>query len=1550
MLGRFFNGKKEEPKASRPPHAVGASTSAARPGPPEEPNGGGGFFNLPPPVAVSSTQGVSYNHSPAKAQSIGHAPQPPIAYGGASNLGFQRPTATSGPPSAAPSLFGGMSLKQSTVEPPPPVSNEVKPPSLFGGLELGGSSAVTSVASSGSTNPSPMSLSALNIPQSTSIPPTLAPEPVVKRPSRTSSGFNYLDVAPPESSAVAPPTAPPVVVPSGVKKKKKPTFRPGFGRQLSEESVAALQRGDLKDADVVADETVRDSSEGVATVPLAKSTSIESRPASGGSSILKGLKVHVPDSSDSKSTRTATAASGSEDLNSLLANMTIRSFSSNTTTTIPSLVKVASQRSSPRSNSVVATTSSPRRKASPRSSLPPSFASSPPPTTPEERLAALIRDFDIAAGSFRASMGQLKGEESHIMERKLILTKQIAQFNLDLHEVEAQQIQSAEDEDFEKADALNATIEKIRHCLMLSQSDLRKCEQDVTNVAKQKEKLVLQHVRSAKSTLNAVTKFEEERTTAYTDLAQEAKSFKQTERRRFAFEQQRVATELHHVTVNMDHLDGEKAEIEASIASQCSDEYQTRTRLLEEKSTVEAEIAELEAKLAACRAQVVEIDAGIAVADEGIQVVRNKFSRQLKRLAEREKSILKTRKEIEADEQAMHRQEAEFEAKKADFSARLKELATQVLAAQTELRVANIVCRVAEDQNTRRQQKEDRLKKNETQLFSVRDEVQEAEKDWKLLKNQQRDLEKKRDGFRTVIMTAGTTLPQLEAEKKQAAADRNFKEAARLSKEIKQLEKDRSSADEQIEVIGMEIKDLDDRIAAREEDFNAKKSAYNEVEKTLELETLNALYETHHDLRVVMRQLTKYESPKLNGAVDFRTVALALVQSEYDSIVADIEVLEDKYELEPYVKELAPEVPEKPLAMLEEDESEDGDEVAASGAEESNHVNQQVKELTASAPAASPTLATSTSETKAVVELTPEALAAKIASVEHEIEKATEEEDYELAAQLDEELETWKQRLAKVQEEVAKGPSEADLRAELEALQHAIESLANQIEHATEEEEYEIAAHLDEELIAAQTRKTEIQLLLAQNESAVPMEVGQFEDDEEDVQESIADAHANEEEEEQGDKENDASPRKDDDEENEEDDEVDGADYEEEEPTQVSLFAGLEPKSTSSEQPAAEASVPATSSLFGGLSLACHAKQDEDDDDEEEEDEQKEEPKPVSLFAGLEPKSAGNNEQPPVEGVPATTSLFGGLSLAPLATVIKDATDHAESTEEEPKPMSLFAGLEPKPVPSSGHDVSTVEGAPVGSSSLFGGLSLNTTATVAKDEGDDEEDEEEDDNDEEESHKVIIHEPLQGNHEEDFVEEDNREGDVEVKPDEFVQVSSSSLFGGLSLASTEVSAPLSAVNDSSIASTSTGSLFGGLSLSDSVVSTTEDSAPAPSSGGSLFGGLSLQPQPIVPVDASIEGPRSPKVLSPTSALSGGLSFSGSAVVTSGEPLSASNSDSIFGGLAVSNTPSLDSAASSHQEEVRGDGSVVNGGHVASTTAATASQAIDDEKDDDDHED
>ncbi|RQM28452.1 hypothetical protein B5M09_007662 [Aphanomyces astaci] len=1410
MLGRFFT-KKDEPKSSRPPHAVGPPQP--RPVATEDSSGGGGFFNLPPPASGNPTSSlhqpggftnpnnVSYNHSPAKVPTLGGGSQPPPPASGGLNPNnpYQRPHT-----SAPPSLFGGMSVKSSSNDPPvaipgaiQPVHPDAKPLSLFGGLELGGSAAATSSAAVNNTpssNPSPLSLSALNLPTATPIPTADAP---VKRSQRGSSGFNYLDVAPPDASTTS--AAPTAVSLSStavpvVKKKKKPTFRPGFGRQLSDESAAALQRGDLKDEDIVQD--VPSTSPPITpTPPSTKSTS-----SSSSSSILGGLKLHTPATDKPiptlgrKGSSTLSAALPAEDLSSLLANMTIRNFATNTATTIPSLVKAHSQRAS----------MSPRGSpSSPRASLP-SFAlhassssaantsspALPPSTSAEDRVAALARDFDVAATSFRNGLAQLKGEASHIVERRTMLAKQIAQFNLDLHEVEASQVQAAEDEDFERADALNATIEKLRHCLMLSQSDLRKCEQDSVGVTKQTEKLVLQHVRSAKGTWNNLSKLDDERTAALATLKAQAKAFKTTERRRFAFEKQRVATELHHVTVNMDHLDSEKAEIEAAIASQCTDEYAAREHLVTEQAAVAADIAALEAKLAACRAHMAELDAGLAKADEGIQLVRQKFSRQLKRLVEREKSILKTRKEVEADEAAMHRAQEGFEAAKADFAGQLAALAGQAASVRRDLRVAAIVVRVAEEQNSTRQAKEDRVKRMESQLASLRDQVQEAEKQWALVKHQHADLSAKLTGFRTLIMTAGTTLPLLEADKKQAAADRNFKEAARLSKDIKQLEKDRAGADEQIEVLGMEIHDVDALIVDKEAAFTAATAAFQGAEKELELEALQGLYDVHHDLRVVLRQLTsedpsraKTDAAEVVAPSLLRPIALALVQSEFDHVVAEIEVLEDKYLLEPYVKPLEP-----------PDEVDDASGLVTTGWSDSDDDDMEDdKEGPGPSAESAPPKAARLVDVgagrsgSAAVHMTPAALAAKIADVEGQIQVATDEEDYELAAQLDEQLETWVARLAALEAEQAQAPSEVDLRAELEELQHAIEALAGQIEHATDEEEYEIAAHLDEDLVAAQTRKTEIQLQLAAME-------GPVDDDDDGSTHHVLHDDAS-----------DGDHEKEDEEDLEEQGPADEASPSEGRGLGGSLFEGLaEPA------PAALAPTSTTSSsLFGGLSVAETAAvaaavalpEQEDDVVEQVEDE-------VQVDEGPEEVAANAADEDEEATLPVKEESDDDA---------KDGSDdeYDEGVLVDDEPVEEMEG-DIEVDDEDGHDGAAVEGPSVPTaaaadsavevdvspptSSLFGGLSLGTPVVVDSDQD----------------------EPSSG------------------AP---TTTSTASLFGGLSLQPT---APVSFVTlDNALegprSPTAFGSLFGGLSFSAPPPSSS-DSVPAAIAVGassSLFGGLSL---------------------------------------------------------------------------------------------------------------
>jgi hypothetical protein len=288
MLKSFF--KKDEPtKTSRPPTAVNHSQAH----PQGEESGGGGFFNLPPPVAKGSNPSQaysnpniapSYNHSPSMAQGqpIFHqgSQQPQAAYPPGLNPStpYQQQQRTQQP---APSLFGGMSVKTIVTEQTPTIAQEGKPKSLFGGLELGGSIAAGNHEL-----------------------PVQAPPPGKKKAGgqRSSQTFNYLDVAKQQTSSGVNDPAPAVTSPSSARrrsnptsviskppnsgpiKKKKPTFRPGFGRQYSEETIAALQNGDIRESDLHG--APQNASEAPEVAAPAKS-------ARSSSSVLSGLTVHT---------------------------------------------------------------------------------------------------------------------------------------------------------------------------------------------------------------------------------------------------------------------------------------------------------------------------------------------------------------------------------------------------------------------------------------------------------------------------------------------------------------------------------------------------------------------------------------------------------------------------------------------------------------------------------------------------------------------------------------------------------------------------------------------------------------------------------------------------------------------------------------------------------------------------------------------------------------------------------------------------------------------------------------------------------------------------------------------------------------------------------------------------------------------------------------------------------------------------------------------------------------------------------------------------------
>ncbi|RLN91452.1 hypothetical protein BBJ28_00004238, partial [Nothophytophthora sp. Chile5] len=561
MFGRFFKNKEDGGKGGPPGHRTpGQSAGAGGNGAAVEEPVGGGFFNLPPPVA--KPYGAPSVGQGLPGSAVGYPP--PAAYGNT-----QESNSIAGPPAGGMDMFGGMALKNPPAAavsgsssggggyqthqyggygggvPPAAMPPQPAPSSLFSGLDVAPAGAGGLAAASQEEVAAP------------GAPMMMGNHYGERRKSARSSGsFNYLDVAGAKSSdslgasgisrasgTSSTSTATSRSSSKLVKKKKKKTFRPGFGRQLSDESAAALQRGDLRE-----DEVLQKHREG--RLPSDRSdSSRSSRSVTGptdlahllppvkSGSVLQGLTVH-----------SGAAPSGG----GVLAGLTVYSTSS------PSPAKISLSSESETGGNGVLSGLDLHPSGEDSSDMPVEEASAPAvveppaplvpaaPPTPEERLFNTLRDFHASAVSFRETTVKQNEEENRILDRKAQLAAQLTQYEMDLRDIEAQQHHACEVEDFEKADALNATINSVRHCITLTESDVRKVDSELVAFVKAKEKAFANQLKSTRGTLRELEKFREDQETERVDVRSEFNQYEADQTEQLQFEAERIDTEMHH--------------------------------------------------------------------------------------------------------------------------------------------------------------------------------------------------------------------------------------------------------------------------------------------------------------------------------------------------------------------------------------------------------------------------------------------------------------------------------------------------------------------------------------------------------------------------------------------------------------------------------------------------------------------------------------------------------------------------------------------------------------------------------------------------------------------------------------------------------------------------------------------------------------------------------------------------------------------------------------------------------------------------------------------
>ncbi|RLN52734.1 hypothetical protein BBJ29_009274 [Phytophthora kernoviae] len=173
-------------------------------------------------------------------------------------------------------------------------------------------------------------------------------------------------------------------------------------------------------------------------------------------------------------------------------------------------------------------------------------------------------------------------------------------------------------------------------------------------------------------------------------------------------------------------------------------------------------------------------------------------------VADREEGIQKTKAAVEADGEHLQNQRQEFQQQLKQYTAGIGVIGKRIGAVRKEMRAASLLANALEVQETRREQPLIRKEQQTAELRSLNDATAVAKQSLTMLSNQHDELEKPLSTHRHAITSAEAMIPWLEQEKRAAAAQCNFKEAARISKDIKALEKDRLTADEMVKMVEMD--------------------------------------------------------------------------------------------------------------------------------------------------------------------------------------------------------------------------------------------------------------------------------------------------------------------------------------------------------------------------------------------------------------------------------------------------------------------------------------------------------------------------------------------------------------------------------------------------------------------------------------------------------------------------------------------------------------------------------------------------------------------------
>ena len=337
--------------------------------------------------------------------------------------------------------------------------------------------------------------------------------------------------------------------------------------------------------------------------------------------------------------------------------------------------------------------------------------------------------------------------------------------------------------------------------------------------------------------------------------------------------------DLKHLERDEGLVEEERKELEGTIQEQTSDMEKLRDQAKERLERVNEEIQDLRALLDAKENLAAELQSDFAAQETAISKIRSKFSRQLSRLENKLTALKANRKEWESERQ-------HHDHLKSSHESAIKAHSEALTAHEEMMKIIQEEISTAE--------KVEEIIVSEIVEAETREAADEASSEVRELQADVLKHEAAADEANQVLMAAKATvsnlrdelehiekkIPELEEQKKTAAASRDFKSAAKASKEIKETSARKERLQEELDGEAVE------RQSAAEANFEkiageleAKKSLAEAEEKEGTSKKLANLGERISRMYAVKRQVC-------SGENTVESVAASVLDSEIEALKA----------------------------------------------------------------------------------------------------------------------------------------------------------------------------------------------------------------------------------------------------------------------------------------------------------------------------------------------------------------------------------------------------------------------------------------------------------------------------------------------------------------------------------------------------------------------------------------------------------------------------------------------------------------------------------------